>query len=149
LSVAPWRWHFQEQYGFILEDIEPMPFVPSKGALGLYPVAADPWPEVPPEREAAVSLIIRGDMRILCVWNPRYEGWSLPGGMVEPGETAAGAQERELREETGCTTVHAELLYRGPHGLTPKPGRERPGRASIVNVFSVAHDGTPRETEKG
>jgi hypothetical protein len=43
LSVAPWRWHFQEQYGFILEDIEPMPFVPSKGALGLYPVQADPW----------------------------------------------------------------------------------------------------------
>ena len=43
-----WRWHFPEQYGFILEDVEPRPFVPSRGTLGIYPVHANPWPEARP-----------------------------------------------------------------------------------------------------
>jgi 8-oxo-dGTP diphosphatase len=29
--------------------------------------------------------------------------WSLPGGRIEPGETQAGAVEREVREETGLS----------------------------------------------
>jgi 8-oxo-dGTP diphosphatase len=33
--------------------------------------------------------------------------WSLPGGHIEPGETARAAAVREVREETG---VEAELL---------------------------------------
>jgi len=38
---------------------------------------------------------------------PRQGQWSIPGGRIEPGETAAAAALRELREETG---VDAELL---------------------------------------
>ena len=36
---------------------------------------------------AAVSYVERSDGRILCVWNSRYGGWTLPGGKVEEGET--------------------------------------------------------------
>lgn len=36
-----WRWHMREQYGFVLEEIRPTPFVPCKGALGFFAVAED------------------------------------------------------------------------------------------------------------
>jgi hypothetical protein len=30
------RWHMRDQYGFVLADVEPLPFYPCKGALGLW-----------------------------------------------------------------------------------------------------------------
>jgi hypothetical protein len=30
------RWHMHDQYGFVLEDVEPLPFYPCKGMLGLW-----------------------------------------------------------------------------------------------------------------
>ncbi len=38
-------WHMGDQYGFLLQDIQPLPFHPLKGSLGLFDV---PWP---PARE--------------------------------------------------------------------------------------------------
>ena len=86
---------------------------------------------------AAVSLIERSDGRILCVWNRRYLGWSLPGGKVEPGETNGQAQERELKEETGLETLSRKSLYRGPHN------------GATVHVFLITTRGQPRVMEKG
>ena len=51
-------------------------------------------------RGGSVLLIKRGKP-------PREGQWSIPGGRIEPGETAVAAALRELREETG---VEAELL---------------------------------------
>lgn len=56
------------------------------------------WP-----RAAASAAIFRGD-RILIAergGGPRKGYWSLPGGKIEPGETAAAAAAREIMEETG------------------------------------------------
>jgi 8-oxo-dGTP pyrophosphatase MutT (NUDIX family) len=36
--------------------------------------------------------------------------WALPGGRIEPGETAAGAALRELREEVGLEVGPEDLL---------------------------------------
>lgn len=80
------------------------------------------WP-----RPAASAAILRRD-RILVV--ERGKGalpgtWSLPGGHIEPGETALAAAIRELGEETGVTAtidglldVHDVILRNGEGVLT-------------------------------
>lgn len=35
------RWHMHDQYGFVLADVEALPFVPWKGALGLFDIPDD------------------------------------------------------------------------------------------------------------
>ena len=100
------------------------------------------------ERKAAVSVIVddgESPSRVLCVWNRRYKTWSLPGGMVEEGETPEQAQRRELEEETGMLTSTALLVHAGPHGLPST----RPDRASVVHVFMVEAFGEPRAVEEG
>jgi len=95
---------------------------------------------------AAISLIERPeDRRLLCVWNGRYGCWSLPGGMVEEGETVEQALARELREETGLQLAAFDLLYDGPHGV---PSAD-PTRAKAVKVYRVTATGEPREMEVG
>jgi len=94
-------------------------------------------------KRAAISLVEHpdGGGRLLCVWNTRYEGWSLPGGLVEEGESIGEAQARELREETGLETVSARQIFTGPAAQT------KPNRASYVHVFQVNTRGEPVSVE--
>lgn len=56
------------------------------------------------ENAAADPVVIAGsdaDRRILLIKRDDIGVWALPGGMVDPGETAPAAVTRELQEETG------------------------------------------------
>lgn len=56
------------------------------------------------ENAAADPVVIAGsgaDRRVLLIKRGDIGVWALPGGMVDPGETAPAAVVRELQEETG------------------------------------------------
>jgi mutator protein MutT len=58
------------------------------------------------------AIIVDGD-RVALVKRgraPLAGQWSIPGGLLEVGETLRACAEREVREETGLTVVIGELL---------------------------------------
>jgi len=61
---------------------------------------------------AAGVVCLRGDQVLLIRRGtpPMTGEWSLPGGRIEPGETAKDAALRELKEETGVDAYVAGLL---------------------------------------
>jgi ADP-ribose pyrophosphatase YjhB (NUDIX family) len=66
------------------------------------------------------------DECVMCEYvgapGPRCDGHRyavLPGGHVEPGESAAGAALRELEEETTLTGTVDRLLWTGTHNGRP------------------------------
>lgn len=66
-----------------------------------------------------VSGIVIIDNKILIVKNKNDDKflWSLPGGLVENGETLQEAIYRELNEEVGLIVNQLELAY--VHESTP------------------------------
>lgn len=74
---------------------------------------------------------------------PRQGEWSIPGGRIEPGETAADAALRELAEETG---VRAELL--GMVAVVDAIARDEAGGLAshhlLVDYAALWLEGEPR-----
>lgn len=57
-----------------------------------------------------VNCVAHQQNRILfCKWRDE-DIWVIPGGRVEPGETAEETARRELLEETGATLKNLEVL---------------------------------------
>jgi 8-oxo-dGTP diphosphatase len=69
--------------------------------------------EYPQQPLVGVGAIIIADGRVALIQRgkaPLLGEWSIPGGMLELGETLRQGAEREAREETGLTVRATELL---------------------------------------
>ena len=69
--------------------------------------------EYPDRPWVGVGGIVFKDDQILLVKRGKEPGlgrWSIPGGVVDLGETAAQALKREIREETGLIVEVRELV---------------------------------------
>lgn len=62
-------------------------------------------------KQAAAVALIEYDSKILCVWNRRYNGWGLPGGKIENGESPSDALRREVKEETALDVAAQSCIY--------------------------------------
>jgi 8-oxo-dGTP diphosphatase len=59
---------------------------------------------------AAAAIIQDDEGRVLLIRRGDGRGWSLPGGMMEPGERIAEAVVREVWEETGLEVEPVRLV---------------------------------------
>jgi len=71
-----------------------------------------------PDRQVAVLVVIltvtEGRLQVLLVRRsaePFKDAWSLPGGLLNLGESPDDAAVRKLEDETGVTDVFLEQLY--------------------------------------
>jgi 8-oxo-dGTP pyrophosphatase MutT (NUDIX family) len=56
------------------------------------------------------ALVRNAHGRLLLQQKSSGEGWSLPAGAIEPGETPEEALRREVLEETGLAVVPQSIL---------------------------------------
>jgi ADP-ribose pyrophosphatase YjhB (NUDIX family) len=90
-------------------------------------------------------VLFRGDSVLLVERGgaPAEGLWSLPGGSIEPGETAEDAARREVREEAGL-----EAHIAGLAGIYDIIDRDENGAVVLHYVlatyFGRAGDGDPR-----
>jgi mutator protein MutT len=101
--------------------------------------------EFPAQPVVGVGAVVVRDGKVLLIrrgHEPRKGEWSLPGGIVELGESLVDALRREVREETGL-----EIAI-GPHVETfDRVHRDAEGRVRfhfvIVDYLCVPGAGEP------
>jgi 8-oxo-dGTP diphosphatase len=92
-----------------------------------------------------VGVVVVRDGRLLLIQRGREPGrglWSLPGGMVDLGETMQEAAAREALEETGLHVEVGEVYW-----TVDAIRRDAEGRVQyhnvIVDFIATAPDGEP------
>ena len=86
-----------------------------------------------------VDVIIESGERVVLVRRKHPpEGWAIPGGFVEIGESVEEAAVREAFEETGLRVTLTALL-----GVYSDPSRDR-RHHTISTVFIGSAEGEPR-----
>ncbi|MCB0985689.1 MAG: CoA pyrophosphatase [Ilumatobacter sp.] len=138
--------------------------------------ATDPYPDLPERMDAvpgdvrgydgSVSGVAGGAAFLLCrraaTLNRHGGQWALPGGRVDPGESAEQTALRELEEELGLTLGHDAVLGRlddyvtrsgyvmtpvvmwaaGDVELRPDPGEV--AYAYRIGLHELSREGSPR-----
>ncbi len=93
---------------------------------------------------ADAVVLLDGEVVLLERNHPPFEGsWVLPGGLVEPGETAREACVRETKEEVGLN-----VTVEGFVGLYDDPDRDERGNVSAAYRCAPVGDGTPTPREE-
>jgi 8-oxo-dGTP pyrophosphatase MutT (NUDIX family) len=109
------------------------------------------------------AVVLDGEGRVFLIRHSYTDGWHLPGGGVEPGETMLESLARELREEgnielTGLPDLHGvyfhPLYSRRDHVALyvvrafRQPSPPVPGREIVAHGFFPA-DALPPDATKG
>ncbi len=105
--------------------------------------------------------VVDGEGRVLLVKHTYLEGWWLPGGGVDKGETTQAAVIRELREEAGLIvrgeprllSVHSnECFFPGDHVLVFRIDAfdltERTSHGEIAEIGWFHPDALPEDTTR-
>lgn len=91
---------------------------------------------------ASVGIVLNKRRQVLLVTNRAFGGWSLPGGKVEPGETAGAALRREMLEEVDLSVTVATLLGEWPGTVALGVS------VRVYHVLRVYEGSTPRPKER-
>ena len=87
----------------------------------------------------ARAMVIDGQGRVFLVKHSYVEGWHLPGGGVETGETLRTAMARELAEEGNIVVTGVPVL----HGMFFNSRVSRRDHVALYIVREFRQDGPP------
>ena len=85
------------------------------------------------------AMVIDGAGRIFLIKHSYVDGWHLPGGGVETGETFLGALARELAEEGNIVMTAPPVL----HGIFFNKRTSRRDHVAMFIVRAFRQDGAP------